>query len=171
MNRNFSLEGCLCIVLSDKLNRRGVTRALGASALVLSAAIAIPFAMLRAGDDKPVEETTSAAADIKPKHEDTQKLFKKWQDSARANGEIPGGALRSLASAGSAEVQAGWVAGCQVIPVGQTLMSTARYEHPGVEPLPTVCARGVRRPTVQGRHSDCRIESGDRWSQATHRRG
>lgn len=36
---------------------------------------------------------------------------------------------------------------------------------------PTVCARGVRRPTVRGCHSDCRIESGDRWSPRRPRPG
>ena len=36
---------------------------------------------------------------MKPKHESAQSLFKKWQDSARTDGKIPGGALGSLAAA------------------------------------------------------------------------
>ena len=52
MARKSSLEGRLLAVLSDKLNRRGVTTALAAIALLLGAGIAIPVAMLRAEDDK-----------------------------------------------------------------------------------------------------------------------
>ncbi len=35
---------------------------------------------------------------LKPKHESAQSLFKKWQESARTDGKIPGGAFRSLAN-------------------------------------------------------------------------
>jgi hypothetical protein len=46
-------------------------------------------------------ETSGAAAADKPQPKDkkAQALFKKWQDSARINGKIPGGALGSLAIA------------------------------------------------------------------------
>ena len=46
-------------------------------------------------------ETSEAAATGKlhAKDESAQSLFKKWQDSARINGKIPGGALGSLARA------------------------------------------------------------------------
>jgi hypothetical protein len=50
MARKSSLEGRLLAVLSEKLNRRGVSRALAAAALILGAAVAIPVAMLRAAD-------------------------------------------------------------------------------------------------------------------------
>ncbi len=50
MARKSSLEGRLMAVLSEKLNRNGVTRALAIAALVLGAAIALPVAMLRAAD-------------------------------------------------------------------------------------------------------------------------
>jgi hypothetical protein len=37
--------------------------------------------------------------ELRPKHESAQSLFKKWQTSARTDGRIPGGALKSLADA------------------------------------------------------------------------
>ncbi len=52
MARHSSLEGRLLAVLSEKLNRRSVTSALAALALLLGAGIAVPVAMLRAADDK-----------------------------------------------------------------------------------------------------------------------
>ena len=52
MARKSSLEGRLMAVLSEKLNRNGVTRALAIAALVLGAAIALPVAMLRAADEQ-----------------------------------------------------------------------------------------------------------------------
>jgi len=55
-----------------------------------------PAAKSRAAEDAP---PAAAAAEMKPKHETAQALFKKWQDSARINGNIPGGALGSLARA------------------------------------------------------------------------
>lgn len=55
MARKSSLEGRLTAVLSDKLNRRRLTRALTAAAILLSAAIAVPIAMLRAQEEKPAE--------------------------------------------------------------------------------------------------------------------
>lgn len=51
MARKSSLEGRLHAILSDKLNRR-LTRALTAAAILLSAAIAVPIAMLRAADEE-----------------------------------------------------------------------------------------------------------------------
>ena len=53
MARKSSLECRLVAVLSDKLNRRGVSVALAAIALALAAGIAVPVAMLRAADDEP----------------------------------------------------------------------------------------------------------------------
>ena len=60
MARKSSLEGRLMAVLSEKLNRNGVTRALAIAALLLGAAIALPVAMLRAADEKPAEPPASA---------------------------------------------------------------------------------------------------------------
>ncbi len=51
MARPSSLEGRLLAVLSDRLNRRRVTAALAAVALLLGAAVAIPLAMLRAEEE------------------------------------------------------------------------------------------------------------------------
>src|SRR5262249_14114445 len=48
MARKSSLERRLVAVLSDKLNRRGVSVSLAAIALALAAGIAVPVAMLRA---------------------------------------------------------------------------------------------------------------------------
>ncbi len=59
MARKSSLEGRLLAVLSEKLNRRGPARALTAAAILLSAAIAIPVAMLRAGEEKAPPATGS----------------------------------------------------------------------------------------------------------------
>lgn len=52
MARKSSLEGRLLAVLSKTLNRRGVTRALTAAALILGTVVAIPLAMLHAADEK-----------------------------------------------------------------------------------------------------------------------
>ena len=50
-----------------------------------------------------IGETSGAVASGKPrpKDESAQSLFRKWQGSARINGNIPGGALGSLAAAAS----------------------------------------------------------------------
>ncbi len=53
MARKSSLEGRLLAVLSEKLNRRGVTRALTTAALLLAAVVAIPVAMMKAAEEKP----------------------------------------------------------------------------------------------------------------------
>jgi beta-lactamase regulating signal transducer with metallopeptidase domain len=52
MARKSSLEGRLLAVLSDRLNRRSVTSAIAASALILGATIAVPVAMLRAAEQE-----------------------------------------------------------------------------------------------------------------------
>ena len=115
-------QGRLVAVLSQNLNRRGVSVALAAIALAVGAGIAVPIAMLRAANNAPAQDeegvsskTTAAAAGadpprgaspkvdpssvLKPGHESGQRLFKTWQDNARTDGKIPGGALRSLADA------------------------------------------------------------------------
>ncbi len=61
MARKSSLEGRLLAVLSDKLNRRRLTRALTAAAILLSAAIAVPVAMLRAQEEKPPQKKSDAS--------------------------------------------------------------------------------------------------------------
>jgi hypothetical protein len=53
MARKSSLEGRLVAVLSENLNRRGVSVALAAIALAIAVGIAVPIAMLRAADEKP----------------------------------------------------------------------------------------------------------------------
>jgi len=103
-------------------SRHGVSVAFATIALAVGAGIAEPIAMLRAAnnapasDAQPVSPKTTATvleADsppgaspkddqspvLKPRHESGQSLFKQWQDSARTDGKIPGGALRSLADA------------------------------------------------------------------------
>ena len=70
MARKPSLEGRLVAVLSENRNRRGVSAALAAIALVISVGIAVPTAMLRAADEKggekPSEKPNSAAGEMKP---------------------------------------------------------------------------------------------------------
>ncbi len=91
--------------------------AFGASSLLLAV-----VALLRAANNAPAQDeegvsskTTAAATGedsppvaspkddpspvLKPRHESGQRLFKTWQDNARTDGKIPGGALRSLAEA------------------------------------------------------------------------
>jgi len=122
MARTSSLEGRLVAVLSENLNRRGVSVALAAIALAIAVGIAVPIAMLSAVDETAggatvaandydaapqVQEPRDSIAShkdeqppvMKPKHESARSLFKKWQDSARTDGKIPGGALGSLARA------------------------------------------------------------------------
>jgi beta-lactamase regulating signal transducer with metallopeptidase domain len=53
MARKSSLEGRLVAVLSDNLNRRGVSVALAAIALTIAAGIAVPIAMVRAAAEEP----------------------------------------------------------------------------------------------------------------------
>lgn len=62
MARNSSLEGRLLAVLSQKLNRRGTSRALAATTLAIGTLIAIPLAMLRAADEgEPVTRVKGLA--------------------------------------------------------------------------------------------------------------
>ena len=67
MARKSSLEGRLHAVLSEKLNRRGVSLALAAIALAMTVAIAVPITMLRAAEEKPGEKPKPTATDMKPK--------------------------------------------------------------------------------------------------------
>jgi beta-lactamase regulating signal transducer with metallopeptidase domain len=53
MARKSSLEGRLVAILSENLNRRGVSAALATIALAIAVGIAVPIAMLRAADEKP----------------------------------------------------------------------------------------------------------------------
>jgi beta-lactamase regulating signal transducer with metallopeptidase domain len=97
MARKSSLEGRLVAVLSDKLNRRSVSYALGAIALAIAVGVAVPIAMLRAADEKTVEKPKPATTDMKPKHEYAQALFRKWQAHARTDGKIPGALIGHVA--------------------------------------------------------------------------
>ncbi|HUF60522.1 MAG TPA: M56 family metallopeptidase [Verrucomicrobiales bacterium] len=98
MARKSSLEGRLLAVLSDKLNRRGRSRTLTAAAILLSGAVAVPVAMLRAQVDRPAAAQPAAAVpQVMPKHEYAQSLFRKWQAHARTDGKIPGGLMAQLA--------------------------------------------------------------------------
>jgi beta-lactamase regulating signal transducer with metallopeptidase domain/WD40 repeat protein len=49
--------------------------------------------------EKPPAEKLDRPAATVPKQESGRSLFKRWQNSARTDGKIPGGALRSLADA------------------------------------------------------------------------
>ena len=59
MARKSSLEGRLVAVLSENLNRRGVSMVLAAIALAIGIGIAVPIAMLRAVDEAAGEATLS----------------------------------------------------------------------------------------------------------------
>ena len=81
MARKSSLEGRLVAVLNARLNRRGVTTALAAAALLLGVGIVVPLAMLRAAaPDKPKTETTAVNAE--PKDAKSRLLFEDWKSSA-----------------------------------------------------------------------------------------
>ena len=67
MARKSSLEGRLVAVLSENLNRRGVSVALAAIALAIAVGIAVPIAMLRAAEEQPGEQPKPATTDMKPK--------------------------------------------------------------------------------------------------------
>ena len=122
MARKSSLEGRLFAVLSENLNRRGVSVALAAIALAVTVGIAVPIAMLRAAEEAEGEATVAAHDDdvarqiqppnaagasqtdepppaVSPQDKSGESLFEKWQENARTDGKIPGGALRSLADA------------------------------------------------------------------------
>jgi beta-lactamase regulating signal transducer with metallopeptidase domain len=53
MARKSSLEGRLVAVLSQSLNRRGVSVALAGIALAIAVGVAVPIAMLRAAEERP----------------------------------------------------------------------------------------------------------------------
>lgn len=103
MARRSSLEGRLLAVLNDRCDRRGMTRALTAAALLLSLALAIPVAMLKATEDPrtppgaALPSPASVEPAVKPKHESAQSLLKKWQSRARTDGQIPGALVGQLA--------------------------------------------------------------------------
>ena len=113
MARPSSLEGRLLAVLSDKLNRRGLTRTLTAAAILLSTAVAVPVAMLRAAEEKAagyvisgtpakgnavnVEKDAKTPA-LEPEHPAARTIYQLWQSLARTNGDIPGGLIGRLAA-------------------------------------------------------------------------
>jgi beta-lactamase regulating signal transducer with metallopeptidase domain len=66
MARKSSLEGRLLAVLSGNCNRRRVSVALAAMALLIAAGVAVPVAMLRAADPKQIEKPQPASDDAKP---------------------------------------------------------------------------------------------------------
>jgi beta-lactamase regulating signal transducer with metallopeptidase domain len=97
MARKSSLERRLVAVLSEQLDRRGVSLALAAIALAIAAGIAVPIAMLRAAAEEPAGESQPPAINMKPKHEYAQALFTKWQANARTDGKIPGALIGQVA--------------------------------------------------------------------------
>lgn len=97
MARKSSLEGRLVAVLSKSCNRRGVTTALAAAALVLGAGIAVPLAMLRAAEPDKSNAATKVV-NAEPKDEKSRPLFENWKSSARRDGKIPGGRIGEIAA-------------------------------------------------------------------------
>lgn len=65
MARKSGLESRLLAVLSHTLNRRRLTRALTAAAILLSAAVAVPIAMLRASEKEPSANDSTTASPMK----------------------------------------------------------------------------------------------------------
>ena len=59
-----SIEGRLVAVLSENLNRRGVSASLAAIAPAIAVGIAVPLAMLRAAEEKPGEEPKPTTTDM-----------------------------------------------------------------------------------------------------------
>jgi beta-lactamase regulating signal transducer with metallopeptidase domain len=109
MARSSSLEGRLLAVLSQKLNRRGTTRALAATTLAIGTLIAIPLAMLRAADERnapqaklvtgPIRGSTDRADAPTPQRKEARVLYEDWQRLERSNGDIPGALVGELAAA------------------------------------------------------------------------
>lgn len=101
MARKSSLEGRLVAVLSESLNRRGVSLALAGLALVMAVGIVVPVAMLRAqpAASAPQQEVLKPKEGVSPgpKDKQAQALFRMWQAQARSNGDIPGGLVSRLA--------------------------------------------------------------------------
>lgn len=60
---------------------------------------ALNFVLVKTAGTEQQDQPAAAPPVMKPKHESSQALFKKWQEHARADGKIPGGALGSLARA------------------------------------------------------------------------
>jgi beta-lactamase regulating signal transducer with metallopeptidase domain/tetratricopeptide (TPR) repeat protein len=101
MARNSSLEGRLIAVLSEHRNRRALSRALAAVAVLLGVAVAVPIAMLCAQDpapaaEAPQESPASTIPELGPKHEEAKSLFETWRKYARENGDIPGALIGRL---------------------------------------------------------------------------
>ena len=67
MARKSSLEGRLLAVLSENRNRRGLSVALAAITLAVTVGIAVPIAMLRAGEEKRGDEANATTADTTAK--------------------------------------------------------------------------------------------------------
>ena len=103
MARKSALEGRLRAVLSEKLNRRRLTGTLTATAILLSAAIAVPIAMLRAADEEwnppGGAHVIGNDSSVKPHHQDAVALYEIWQRHARLSGDIPGALIGELAAA------------------------------------------------------------------------
>ena len=97
MTRKSSLERRLVAVLSHQRNRRGVSAALTFIAIVIAVGIVVPIAMLGAAEEKSGEKPKPSVAAMKPKHEDAQALFGKWQANARTDGKIPGALIGQVA--------------------------------------------------------------------------
>ena len=90
MARKSSLEGRLVAVLSEKLNRRGVSESRAAIALALAVGIAVPVAMLRAADEKtgaPAQQQPAQQQDLKPAAEAKDEQ-QKLQDGAKLPGRL-----------------------------------------------------------------------------------
>jgi beta-lactamase regulating signal transducer with metallopeptidase domain len=102
MARKSSLESRVTAVLSEQVNRRGMTRMLSTAVLVVGMLVAFPVAMLHATSDEArlaaaIPPQTRAQNDLKPKHEYAQSLFRKWQARARTDGKIPGALIGQIA--------------------------------------------------------------------------
>jgi hypothetical protein len=76
---------------------------LSVAAVLGTSSVLLVDSAITSEDAKSAEEKESETTDLnaqpKPEHPYAQALFQKWQANARANGEIPGGQLRSLAQA------------------------------------------------------------------------
>jgi len=99
MARKSSIEGRLVAVLSGNCNRRRVSLAVTAMALLVASGIAVPVAMLRAADQKPRTDTPQPSGDgAKPETGIEQNL--KWGEPV--NGMRAAVALRPAAGAAKA---------------------------------------------------------------------
>ncbi|MSR58100.1 MAG: M56 family metallopeptidase [Planctomycetaceae bacterium] len=86
MARKSSLEGRLVAVLSENLNRRGVSVALAAIALAIAVGIAVPVAMLRTAGDVSSQEEVADKTQAEDSHmvvlRDSNAVFllNQWQE-------------------------------------------------------------------------------------------